>query len=192
MTARHLILLTTASVTISISGCGTDGIVHRRPQYDYQAQPGDPVFFLESTFGTQTEFKAKIESVRADDDCLGTERVAYMQRMDAALRRDDVPGPWTISAPANKPILIAGQRLRYTSDQYDFRSKVTRSTPPLSCPWVAKIMTPQTGAKYKVRLSSSIEDWVCVLSITQLDGKPVETMDAPNCASPGASWSGGN
>lgn len=166
-----------------LHACAIDGAGHPKPEYDYRAKPNDPEFFLESDFGMRTEFKAKIHTVHGEDGCLDTQRVAFMQKMDSYLRRADLPGPWKIAAPANEPVLIAGQWAQFATSSYNSWTRERLVTLPASCPWKAKIMTPLPGAKYKVRLSSA-GALACELSISLLDGTPVETRDAPSCAQP--------
>lgn len=163
-----------------LSGCAYDGAGYPKPEYNYAAKAGDPEIFFESEFGTSSQFKAKIETVQDGDDCLDTKRVAYLQQMDSYLRRADAPGPWKIAAPADKPILIAGQWTRYSSAGYDYLSQRKTVMPATSCPWAAKILTPKPGAKCRVRLSNA-GPMRCALSITATDGSPVETKDALSC-----------
>lgn len=166
-----------------LAGCAYDGAGYPKPEYNYVPQAVDPEFFLESEFGTSSQFKAKIDTVQDSDDCLDTKRVAYLQQMDSYLRRADAPGPWKIAAPHDKPILIAGQWMHYSSAGYDYLSQRKTVMPATSCPWVAKIVTPKSGAKYRVHLSKA-GPMACALSITSMDGSPVETKDAPNCTRP--------
>ena len=163
-----------------LGGCAYDGAGYPKPEYNYTPKPGDPEFFFESEFGINSQFKAKTEAVQDGDGCLDTKRVAYLQQMDSYLRRADAPGPWKIAAPVDKPILIAGQWTRYSSAGYDYLSQRKTVTPATSCPWVAKILTPKPGAKYRVRLSNA-GPMMCALSITSMDGSPVETKDALSC-----------
>ncbi len=166
-----------------LAGCAYDGAGYPKPEYNYAAQAGDSEFFFESEFGTNSQFKAKTEAVQDGDDCLDTKRVAYLQQMDSYLRRADAPGPWKIAAPADKPILIAGQWTRYSSAGYDYLSQRKTVMPATSCPWAAKILTPKPGARYRVRLFKA-GPMACSLSVTSMDGAPVETKDAPSCARP--------
>lgn len=178
---KSLRLLGVVTAACWLVGCAYDGAGYPKPEYNHVAQAGDPEFFLESRFGTSTQFKAKINAA-VDDDCLGAERVAYLQAMDSYLRRADAPGPWKITAPAGKPILIAGQWVRYSTTGFGYLSKTNLVFPGGSCPWAAKTMTPVAGAKYVVRLSGVGP--ACELSITTIEGAPVDTHDAPNCARP--------
>lgn len=182
ITSRIVISL---SALLGLGGCAYDGAGYLKPEYNYIAEPDDPEFFLESEFGTSSYFKAKINAVPSDDDddCLDTKRVAYLQQMDSYLRSPHAPGPWKISAPADKPILIAGQWMRYSSVGHDYLSRRKSVTPATSCPWVAAVMTPRPGGRYRVRLSRA-GPLMCALAITAMDGKPVETKSAPNCARP--------
>jgi hypothetical protein len=176
-------ILTVVMIFSSLVGCAYDGAGYPKPEYNYASKTDDPELFLESEFGTSSQFKAKIDSVQDNDDCLDTQRVAYLQQMDSYLRRADAPGPWKFAAPADKPILIAGQWTHYSSAGYDHLSKRKTVMPATSCPWAAKILTPKPGAKYRVRLFKA-GPMACSLSVTSMDGAPVETKDAPNCARP--------
>lgn len=167
--------------TFSLAACAYDGAGYPKPEYNHIGQAGDPEFFLESQFGTSTQFKAKLDAA-PDDDCVGTQRVAYLQAMNSFFRRPDAPGPWKFVAPAGKPVLIAGQWVRYSTSGFDYLSKTNLVFPGGSCPWAAKTMIPQAGATYLVRLSGVGP--TCELSIKAADGSPVETHDAPNCARP--------
>jgi hypothetical protein len=159
------------------------GAGYPKPEYSYAARSIDPVFYFESGFGTATNFKAKVNPTDDGEGCRSTKRVAYMQRMDSYYRSADLPGPWTISAPANEPILIAGQWAHYSSSSYDYLSRSKIVYLGNICPWAAKVVTPMAGAKYKVQLSSPAP-MVCTLTITSMDGSPVKIQDAPNCVKP--------
>jgi len=169
---RYFLLL---FASLLVSACAFDGAGHPKPEYDYQAKPGDPEFFLESQFGMRTEFGAKMLATAGYDDCIGLQRVAYMQAMDSYLRRTDLPGPWKIAAPANEPFLIAGQWSMYGSKVFDYRTKEWSEISGSSCRLDGKIIpAPAAGQKYRVRLTGKGN--TCDLSVTLLDGTPVETV----------------
>jgi len=169
-----------ASMVLFLSACGMYGAGYPKPEYNYAGAPDDPVFYFESDFGVNTQFRAKINLASDEMPCALGQRVAYLQAMDSYYRDPDAKGPWKISAPADQPIVIAGQWSSYGSQSYSSLDRTKTWHPGASCQWVGKMLTPRKGASYRVRARNA-GPLRCDMEITSMDGAAVGVQTVPTC-----------
>ncbi len=165
--------------SLFLAACGSYGTSYPKPTYAYDPLPEDPEFFFESDFGRDTQFVAKLDGATDQHGCMaGGKTVGYLQKPDSYFRVSGAKGPWKISAPAGRPLLISGYWWTYGSTMTTpmaYGGSMTTTTRGRSCEQQVKLVTPVKGGKYLVRLSDAGQR-ACRLSITRLDGSEAEEV----------------